>query len=148
MLMKAGPHMSLAREGQHVRLLPLFEEHTKLPGVAVHGVGHHPRYFDTRIQSPPEHLFGQFGLGMHPNLFWYSSLFASLPIFGPLLGQIQLAVYESLPPTGGVSQEHPNLAVLRLAGGARVLALYPDTVDALLQEARLVHHEQRLLIAE
>src|SRR5687768_6354226 len=141
LLVEAGPHVSLTREGQHVGLLPLFEEHPKSPGVPIYGVGHHPRCFDAHIQSPPEHLFGEFGLGAHPDLLWYSSLFASLLVFGPLLGQIQLAVDESLTPIGSVGQEHSHLAVLRLACGAGVLALDPDALLALLDEARLIDDE-------
>jgi hypothetical protein len=102
MLEEAGPHVSLTREGQHVGLLPLLEEHPKSSGVPIDRVGHHPRHLHSRIQSPPEHLFGEFGLGAHPDLLWYSSLFASLFVFGPLLGQIQLAVDESLTPTRSV----------------------------------------------
>src|SRR5215208_6636708 len=118
MLVETGPHMSLARESQHIGLLPLFEEHPKTPAVTVYAVGYHPPRLHSRIQSPPEHLFGEFGFGAHPHLLGYSDPPATLLILGPLLGQIQLPVDEGLTPTGGVGQKHPNLAVLPLADGA------------------------------
>jgi hypothetical protein len=41
-------------------LLPLFREHPEPPAVTADRVGHHPRCFDARIQSPPEHSVGEF----------------------------------------------------------------------------------------
>src|SRR5215211_5200191 len=131
--------MSFARDGQHIGLLPLFEENPKSPAVPIDAVGHHPGRTHARLKSPPEHLFGEFGLGTHPDLLGYPGPLASVPVIGPLLGQVQLPVDEGLTPTGGVGQKHPNLAVLPLlADGAGVLALNTYALISLLDEARLV----------
>ena len=67
----------------------------------------------------------------------------------PLFGQVQFAVDESLTPTGGIGQEHPDLAVLRLAGGAGVLTLDPDALVSLLDEARLIDDQDTpILVAQ
>src|SRR5215218_3670562 len=97
---------------------------------------------------PTKHLFGQLGLGAHPDLLWHSGPLAALLVMSPLLGQIQLPVDESLTPKGGIGQKHPDLAVLRLAGGAGVLALDPGAALALLDEARLIDDEDRTLLAQ
>src|SRR5918993_1384975 len=141
--------MSLTRESQHVRLLPLLEEHPKTPAVAVDGVRNHPRGLHAPIhKSPPEHLFGQFGLGAHPHLIGHPGPLATLLILGPLLRQIQLPIDEGLPPTGGVGQKHPNLAVLPLADSAGVLALYTYALISLLDEACLVDDETTLRVRQ
>src|SRR5829696_775542 len=97
---------------------------------------------------PTKHLFGQLGLGAHPDLLWHSASLAALLVMSPLLGQIQLPVDESLTPKGGIGQKHPDLAVLRLAGGAGVLALDPDALLALLDEARFIDDEDRTLLTQ
>src|SRR5215203_146858 len=94
---------------------------------------------------PTKHLFGQLGLGAHPDLLWHSGPLAALLVMSPLLGQIQLPVDESLTPKGGIGQKHPDLAVLRLAGGADVLALDPDALLTLLDEARLIDDQNTLI---
>src|SRR5918995_105818 len=139
--------MSLARESQHIGLLPLFEEHPKTPALTVYGAASPPPRLHSRIhKSPPEHLCGEFGLGVHPHLLGYPSLLTPLAVIGPLLGQIQLPVDESLSSAGGVGQKHPNLAVLPLADGASVLALYPYASLSLLDEARLVDSQRTLIV--
>src|SRR5688572_17063602 len=138
MLVETGPYVRLARESQHVGLLPLFEEHPKAPAVAVYRVGHHPRRLHARLQSPTKHLFSQVGLGTHPDLLGYPGPFATLLIFGPLLGQIQLPVDEGLSSLRSVGHKHPHLAVLPLADGTGILAFYPNALISLLDEARLV----------
>src|SRR5215208_540379 len=62
--------------------------------------------------------------------------------------QVQLPVDERPPLGAGVGQEHPQLAVVDLAGGARVLALDPDRGRALLEEPGLIHHQHRARVAE
>src|SRR5918995_4004397 len=140
--------MSLTRESQHIGLLPLFEEHPKRPAVAVDGVSDHPCRLHLRLQSPLEHHFGEFGLGAHPDLLGHPGPPAPLLIQGPLLRQIQLPVDESLSPTGGVGQKHPNLAVLPLANGARVLALDTYALLSLLDEAPLVDDQTTLRVRQ
>src|SRR5918994_3792453 len=141
--------MSLTRESQHIGLLPLLEEHPKTPAVPVDGVCHNPRGLHTPIhKSPPEHLFGEFGLGAHPHLIGHPGPLATLLILGPLLRQIQLPIDEGLPPTGGVGQKHPNLAVLPLADGAGVLALDTYALLSLLDEAHLVDDQTTIRVRQ
>src|SRR5215210_6046489 len=144
-LAPARPHVSLAREGQNVGLLPLFEEHPKPSGVAVDAVGENPRRLSPSVQCSPEHLLGKLGFGAHTDPLGHRRPFASPRIFGPLLRQIQLSVDEPPPPLRSVSQKHSDLAVLRLACGAGVLALDPGALVPLLDEARLVDDEDALL---
>jgi hypothetical protein len=69
-------------------------------------------------------------------------------IVDPLPGQEQLAI-DSRPALGaGVAQEDPDLAVLDLAGGARVLAGDARRLSVLLEESSLVGHEDALRMAQ
>lgn len=53
-----------------------------------------------------------------------------------------------MSPCPGVDEIDGDLRVLDPAGGAGVLALYPDGADALLHVAGLVHDQDRLLVVE
>src|ERR687898_39052 len=147
MLVKAGPYVRLTRESQHIGLLALFEEHPKFSAVAVDTVCNHPLSLHPRLQSSPEHLFSQLGLGTHPDLLGHPGPLATLLIFGPLFGQIQLPVDEGLSSLGSVGHKHPHLAVLPLADATGILAFYPNALISLLDEARLVDDQNTLLLA-
>jgi len=54
----------------------------------------------------------------------------------------------SKPKTLLDSKNNPDLAILDASGGSRVLALQPTGLAALLQQASLVEHQHRLLIAQ
>jgi hypothetical protein len=62
-------------------------------------------------------------------------------VLGPAAGQVQLPVDERSCPGAGVGEEDAQLAVVDLAGGARVLALHPHRGGPLLEEPRLVDHQ-------
>jgi hypothetical protein len=64
----------------------------------------------------------------------------------PLLGQIQLAVDEHLRLGGDqarIGEEDADLAIVELSGGPAVLALHPCRLRPLLEEARLIDHQDR-----
>ena len=64
------------------------------------------------------------------------------------LGQVQLPVDERPPLGAGVGEKDAELAVVDLAGGARVLALHPHRGGALLEEAGLVDHQHPGRVAQ
>jgi hypothetical protein len=47
-----------------------------------------------------------------------------------------------------IPQEHPQLTVVDLPGGAGVLPLHPRRPAALLDEPGLIHHQHRTVIPE
>jgi hypothetical protein len=53
-----------------------------------------------------------------------------------------------VPGRGGIRQVDGDLGVVDLAGGAGVLALYPDRAGALLEVPGLVDHQHRTLLTE
>ena len=55
--------------------------------------------------------------------------------------QVELAVDQRMPTAGGVGQEHPQLTVVDLPGGAGVLPLHPGRAAALLDEPGVVGDE-------
>jgi hypothetical protein len=69
-------------------------------------------------------------------------------VVGPCLGQVQLPVDQRPPPWGWRRPEHAELAVVDLAGGARVLALHSHRGGALLEEPGLIHHQHRARVAQ
>jgi hypothetical protein len=68
----------------------------------------------------------------------------ALGIGDPASGQIQLPVDQGVPGIAGVDQVHRDLGVLDAAGGAGVLALHPNRLQALLKVAGLVDDQHRL----
>lgn len=120
-------------------MLARFKGQPKPAAIAVDGIGHHSRCACPGFQ----HALGQLGLGGKVHSLGHNGRDAPGPIVGPLCGQVQLAVEKRVPPACGVGQKHPHLAVLRLAGGAAVLALDADAFGPLLEEARFIHDELR-----
>lgn len=93
---------------------------------------------ERRPQRPcSEHRFGQRAFGHKPYSLRDPNLREPLPIVGPLHEQVQRPIYERRALFGGISQEHPYLAVL-LAGGTRVLTCHPHRLLALLQKTGLI----------
>jgi hypothetical protein len=66
-------------------------------------------------------------------------------VVGPGLREVQLAVDQRAAFGGGVGQKGPDLAILRSAGGAGVLALNAGRAGALLQEAGVVADQDAVL---
>jgi hypothetical protein len=95
-----------------------------------------------------DHRRGERWLGREPDAVRNSGLLATLGVLGPGTRQIQGTVDQRVPAPGGVGQIHRDLGVLDSPGGAGVLPLHPDRVLALLQIARLIHHEHRVGLGE
>ena len=76
------------------------------------------------------------------------SLVPPLPILGPGLGQIEPTVDERLAETAGIADKDAHLAILYPSRRAGILTPHADRVDALLQEAGLVDHQDAVLGAQ
>ena len=63
-------------------------------------------------------------------------------------GNIASAVQEGAAPWRGVDQEDADLRVLPASGRAAVLALHPDGLGPLLEEARLVDDQHGAVVAQ
>ena len=111
-------------------------------------VGGHPAPWDPQPPGMVEHRPRQLWLGLEDHLLGHRRFGSTRRITRPALGQIQTPIQEGVPLRPNIGQEHPNLAVLGLARRARVLALDPDRLGALLQEARLVQHEDAVGVPE
>src|SRR4029450_12154655 len=66
---------------------------------------------------------------------------SSVQTRGRYRSRVQLPVDERPPRSAGIGEKDAELAVVDLAGGARVLALPPHRGAALLEEAGLVDHQ-------
>src|SRR5829696_788246 len=123
----------------------LLQPLAELMRAAVEGVCCHPPRWDAHLESPLEHPLSQLDLVRKSHLFGKASLGPALWVVRPLLGQIQRSIDKGGTLVGGVGQEHPNLAVDRVACGAGVLASDTHALVALLQEAGLVGDEHPTL---
>jgi hypothetical protein len=111
-------------------------------------IGGHPAARHASVQGPLQHHPSKLRLGVKLHVFGDASHPAALPVSGPALGQVQLPIDQGMPAGAGVGQEHPDLAVLDPPGRARVLALHPGGLAALLEEPGLIHHQHRLRVAQ
>ena len=112
-------------------------------------VAGHPRRGNLRSHGPVDQRDRQGGFGRETLLvFRDSGVGATDRVLGPRLGQVQRPVDQGVSPWGGIGQMHRDLGVLDAARGAAVLALYPDTVDALLDIAGLIDDQDRAWVAE
>jgi hypothetical protein len=111
--------------------------------------GHrHPGGRGAGVQGTLQHDLGKLRLGPKADLLGDLRRLAAGFIVGPAFGQVQLPVDHRPPLAAGVGQEHAQLAVVDLAGGARVLALHSHRGRALLEEPGLVHHQHRARVAQ
>jgi site-specific DNA recombinase len=133
---------------QHVGHLAALQPAPECRVLAVDLIGGHPGGRHPGIQGPLQHDPGELGLGLEPDLVGDAGGPTPRLILGPCLGQVQLPVDERPPLGAGVSKKDAQLAVVDLAGGARVLALDPDRGRALLEEPGLVHHQHRRRVAQ
>jgi len=88
-----------------------------------------------------EHAHDQLGLGGELGLVRDPRRRAPLGVLGPRGGQVELAVDQRVPARRGVGQEHPQLTVVDLPGGAGVLPLHPGRPAALLDEPGVISDE-------
>jgi hypothetical protein len=115
---------------------------------AVDLVAGYPCRWDAGIQGTAEHGLGQGRLGGEPNLVGDARGLQAFRILDPASGHIQLPVDHGVPSIGGVQEVDGDLGVLDAAGGAGVLALHPNRLQALLEVAGLVDDQHRLGIAQ
>src|SRR5690606_19459589 len=73
---------------------------------------------------------------------------APVLVLGPVLGQVELPVDESMTVAAGIACKYTDLAVLDPSGGPGILTADPDRVLALLQEPGLVDHQHAALVTE
>jgi hypothetical protein len=137
-----------ALDRQHVWPVPLLKPRTQCRAAAVDLIGGHPRRRHAGVQGTLQHQLGKLRLGPKPDLLRNPRGAAPLRVVGPAFGQVQLPVDERPPLAADIGEEDTQLAVVDLAGRARVLALHPDRGRALLQEARLVHYQHRAFLAQ
>jgi hypothetical protein len=115
---------------------------------AIDLISGHPRRQHPGLQRALQHDPGQLRLGAKLHLLGDPRSPAPLRVVGPAFRQVQLPVDHCPPLRTGIGQEHSQLAVVDLAGGAGVLALHPHRGGALLREPGLVHHQHRSWIAQ
>jgi hypothetical protein len=115
---------------------------------AIDLIGGHPPSRHLGVQGTLEHGLGQLRLGLEVDLLGDVRLGAAIDVAGPFLGQVQLPVHQRPALVAGVGQEDPDLAVLDPPGRARVLALHPGRLGALLEEPGLIHHQHPGRVAE
>ena len=144
-----GGHAPVGRDRQHIAQAVTTDGRTQ-PGVgAIDFIAGHPRRGNPGGHGAVDQLGGQCGFGGETLLsVGDSSIGTAVRVVGPAAGKVEGPVDQSVPARGGIGQIHRDLGVLDPAGGAAVLALHPDTVDALLHVAGLVDHQDRAGIAE
>ncbi len=137
-----------AFDRQHVPHAASFQPASQGWAAAIDLIGGHPRRRHPGVQRTLQHDLGKLRLGPKPDLLGDLGSPAAGRVVGPALGQVQLPVDHRPPLGAGVGQEHAQLAVVDLAGGARVLALDPHRGRALLEKPRLVDHQHPAGVAE
>src|SRR5215217_2376794 len=137
-----------ALDGQHMGQVAVLQPAPQGRVAAIDLIGGHPAGRDLGVQGPLQQHSGQLGLGPKRHLGRDAGSAAPRRVVGPRPRQVPLPVDERPPPGAGVGQEHPQLAVVDLAGRARVRALHPDRGGPLLEEPGLVHHQHRPWLAQ
>src|SRR3954467_7207772 len=69
---------------------------------------------------------------------------AALAIVGPVLGQVEFPVDQSMTLAAAIAQEHSDLAVLNTSSCASVLPRDTDRLGSFLQETGLVHDQNTI----
>ena len=101
-----------------------------------------------RFAQTPHHLKGKLGLGLELHLLRHAGLLAPASVARPFLRQIESLIHQAVSLTADIGQENPDLAVVHLAQGARVLALDPHGFVALFGEAGIVHHQHSVRVSK
>ena len=142
------PQGFIRLHAQHKGLPSLFQSQTESAGTTVDGIAGHPAARNSRIQRPSQHLLRQLWLGRKRHIVGNTRLVTTLLVRYPLLRQIQRPIQERRAVLRRIAEKHSHLAVLDPSCRAAVLSLHPDRSGSLLQETRLVHHENGLWIAQ
>lgn len=126
----------------------VFQETAEAGVLAVGGICGDPGEGERGVKGPQDHGAGEVVLGGEVPLVGDPGCSAALPVFGPGLGQIELAVDQGVPACGGVGGEGTDLAVLGPARGSGILPLHPGRGGALLDEAGVIDDQLTLRCAE
>jgi hypothetical protein len=126
----------------------VLQEGTQASVAAIDLIGAHPPGRHARVHGPLEHGLGELRLGVEAHLVGDVRLRTAIEVSGPLLGQVQLSVHQRPPLSAGIGEEDPDLAVLDATGRARVLALHPRRLAALLEKAGLIYHQHPAGVAQ
>lgn len=138
----------MALGGQHVGETVLFQPHPQVRDLPVGLVRGDPGERHLRGQRTLEHGHREPRLGGELHLVRHTGGAAAVPVDGPGLRQVELAVDQRVPASTGVDQEHPDPAVLHPPRGPGVLPLHPGRAGALLQEPGVVEDQHTGPVAE
>jgi site-specific DNA recombinase len=147
-LLAGRPQRLGGLDRQHIGDTPLLQEGAQARVAAVDLIGGHPPGRHARLQRALQHRLGQLRLGRKADPLGHVRLRTAPGVGDPLLGQVQLPVHQRPTLSAGIGEEHADLAVLDPPGGARILALHPGRLGALLEEAGLIHHQHPVRVAE
>ena len=97
-------HGFIAGHGQHIGIPLPFQPGAQVEIGTIDRIGHHPANGGAGLLHAPQHLDGQFGLGLETHRLGNMGGLTALAIVTPLQGQIQLAINEGVPFGGHISQ--------------------------------------------
>jgi len=144
LLPPAQPARRLARDGQPVGMFILFQPHSQPSVIAIDAVPGHPTGGHPRLEGLLQHAPCQRWL-RGKRAFWRNPhQSAARTIIGPLLGEIQGAIEQSLPSSTRLGEKHPDLRVLHPACGATILTRDPRRMAPFVQKPRLVDDHDAL----
>src|SRR3954454_16035161 len=95
-----------------------------------------------------QHRSPDLGLGGERHIVRNAGVSAARAIIGPGLRQVESAVDQRPTMAAGVAKENADLAVLDAPRRAGVLAVDPGRLGALLEKARLIQHQDRVVVTQ
>ena len=131
-------HPLIAGNSHHIPKLFFFKPRAQPAVVAIHLVAGDPGARRSCRKCTCNHPLRQFRFSSEFRSVRNRSCSATLAICGPLLGKIQLAIYQCRTPTAGIAKKHANLAIFNASGSTGVLAFNADGVSAFFQEASFI----------
>jgi hypothetical protein len=138
----------IARDGQHVCDVLLFQPGAQRPVIPVDLIAGDPGERNLRGDGPLDHPPRELRLGRERHVRGDPGGRAAGRVAGPGLRQVQLPVNQRVPAPGRVPEVDGDLRVLDPPGGAGVLPLHADGGTAFLQVTGLVDHQHGPRIAE
>jgi site-specific DNA recombinase len=126
----------IAGDREHVRDAPGLQPGAQGPVVPVDLVPGYPGERHRRARGPLDHPLSELRLGRERHRRGDPGRRAAVPVIGPGLRQVQLAVNEGMPARAGISEVDGDLGVLDPPGGAGVLALHARRGGALCRARR------------
>jgi hypothetical protein len=126
----------------------VFQKASEAGVLSVGGIGRDPGDGQGAGLRAQDHGAGPLVLGREWAIFGDAGCAAAFGVVGPGLGEVELAIDESVAAGGGVGGEDADLAVLGAAGGSGVLPLHPGGGGALLDESGVINDQDALVGAE